>query len=272
MLSIAARSILSRHVGTHVALWGSCDPTIWRIKVLIPWLMLNYISFYNPQRPNYDESLAAVYAKEEANAAELSLIHFIVIDSMTRALVSLGEFITFLFTGKVVIPVIQFIEAGTEIDGQVISVWEAEVINESRRKIYFMLRMLGIPVFETVEEAMLCIEDAILHPSRYRISDMSDAAKVLKYQYEDRGVMHIILPSDPDSAVEEMIDALILSHFYCGEMIIRIPSSDHWLGQELSDGTPIEGRRLKDWQRITRPYFAKFAELANDKLEIEVID
>merc|ERR1711959_236173 len=118
-----------------VFLGGSCNPTTWRQDIAIPILEKAGCSYYNPQVEDWHEGLIALEATAKAEASVL----LFVIDSMTRALASMLEAAEFISSGRHVVLVIQDIEMGARISGDVVSMNECKDLNRARhylRDIY----------------------------------------------------------------------------------------------------------------------------------------
>jgi hypothetical protein len=112
----------------QVFLGGSCNPTTWRQDTVIPLLEEKGIKFYNPQVEDWRPELMELEAQAKADSEVL----LFVIDLQTRAIASILEATEYGCTGRNVLIVVDFLEDGTEIDGQVITGRELSDLNRAR--------------------------------------------------------------------------------------------------------------------------------------------
>jgi len=71
----------------QVFLGGACNPTSWRQDVAIPILSQHSISFYNPQRPDWDPQMIEI----EDQAKQVADVLLFVVDNKTRSTSSMVE-------------------------------------------------------------------------------------------------------------------------------------------------------------------------------------
>lgn len=114
-----------------VFLGGSCNPTTWRHDVAVPLLTAAHISYFNPQVDEWYEELIEI----ERRAKNTARIMFIFIDNLTRAVVSINEAVEHICSGHCVVLVIEDIEQGATIEGEVLTSMELEELNLARERL-----------------------------------------------------------------------------------------------------------------------------------------
>jgi len=118
----------SRSLECQVFLGGSHNPTVWRREVCIPLLEDQQISFYNPQVEEWYEGLVEIENKAKAAAAVL----LFVIDNQTRAISSLVEVAEQVTAGRDLVLVVEEIEEGASIAGDLVGKRERLDLNRAR--------------------------------------------------------------------------------------------------------------------------------------------
>lgn len=142
----------------QVFLGGSCDPTTWRQDVAIPFLEEEGCHYYNPQVEDWSPDLMKI----EAEAKLTSAVLLFVLDSQTRALATLNEIIEFSVRGQQkVIIVMDFVAAGTEIEGQCLTSEEAQDINRARSRMASLARRRGAEVCNSLALALRLVSSII---------------------------------------------------------------------------------------------------------------
>lgn len=149
-----AENPVSDNPDSAVFLGGSCNPTVWRFEEAIPILDSVGVSYFNPQVPEWDDKYVAL---EEAAKKKCQKLLF-VIDGQTRAIYSCFEILDFAHKrpGDLYV-VIDNINDGTEIAGQIVTGRELKDIMAARKMLRTMLQNLGIKIFLTAEEATKAI-------------------------------------------------------------------------------------------------------------------
>lgn len=165
-----------------VFLGGSCNPTIWRFEEAIPALNAAGISYYNPQMPTWDPDKYGPL--EEAAKKQCKKLLF-VIDGQTRAIYSCFEIIDFAHKRpKNLVVVIDDIEDGTNIRGQVVTGRELGDINTARGELRRMLAELNVTVHETVTEAIQAIISDLKSWSCHETKILTLAGRISAQQAE----------------------------------------------------------------------------------------
>lgn len=160
---LASRSTLKN----QVFLGGACGVP-WRDEIAIPLLEKAGVTFYNPEVPDWDEKDAAYKAQGitggimevEAREKNTSYVLLFPFDPSTRGIASISEAVEFMLKGRQkVILVEAFVEPGQVIEGQALTVDEAEDINIARVRLFSIARTLHVPVFKNIAPAVeLCID------------------------------------------------------------------------------------------------------------------
>merc|ERR1711998_663587 len=122
--------------GPDVFLGGSCGTTVWRRDVAVPLLQSAGVTFYNPQKDDWDDSMIEL---EEQAKARASLLLF-VIDDTTRALASMVEAASAISAGRKVILVVQKVASGLVISGDSVSESELKDMNRAREYLVNIAR------------------------------------------------------------------------------------------------------------------------------------
>ena len=126
----------------RVFLGGACGDTTWRKDDAIPLLVAHGISFYDPQVKDWSPKLVAL---EGLMKAWCKILLF-VIGKQTRALASMIEVAALIASGRRVVLVIEPVEAGVEIEGQVPSASELKDLNRARSYLRDVASNYSIPV------------------------------------------------------------------------------------------------------------------------------
>lgn len=113
--STAAAVAAAASPSIRVFLGGACGDTTWRADVAIPQLTAAGVSFYDPQVKDWSPKLVAL---EGLMKAWCKILLF-VIGKQTRALASMIEVAALIAAGRKVVLVVEPIEPGVEIEGQV---------------------------------------------------------------------------------------------------------------------------------------------------------
>nr|CCA21895.1 conserved hypothetical protein [Albugo laibachii Nc14] len=137
-------------VPVGVFLGGSCNPTKWRKDICIPLLQAASISYYDPQVDEWYEELIQVEERAKGEAQML----FIVIDNVTRSIVSLHEAIESIFVGRTIVLVVQFLNFGIKVEGEMLSEEEVDDHNGARRRLQALAHRMEIPLYDDVHDAV----------------------------------------------------------------------------------------------------------------------
>lgn len=129
-----------------VFLGGSCTPATWS-DVVIPALAAARKSYYNPTRVDKSSS-------ERTAAKANSDVLLFVIDSQTRGVASIQEATEDIRSGRKVVLVINNIDDGTVIDGQVIGGGELKDLNRARADLADIAMRNAAMVFTNVNDAV----------------------------------------------------------------------------------------------------------------------
>ncbi|KAJ8300058.1 hypothetical protein KUTeg_021577 [Tegillarca granosa] len=114
----------------EVFLGGSCNPTLWRQDIAIPFFKEHEITFYNPQVQNWRPELMELEDQAKQNADVL----FFVIDNVTRAIASMIE--TAYLVGN----------------------FELNDLRRARKILVDLIERNSVPVFNTIESALKCTD------------------------------------------------------------------------------------------------------------------
>jgi hypothetical protein len=139
-----------------VFLGGSCNPTSWRRDIVIPRLLEEGISFYNPQVDHWSPELIDI--EEEAKQAATTLLY--VIDDQTRAVSSMVEVANFVGSGRDVLVVVSDIQGESPvISGDVLTPREVEDLNRGREFVRTLSETAGNLVESSVHRAVSSLLD-----------------------------------------------------------------------------------------------------------------
>jgi hypothetical protein len=141
----------------------------------IPQLTAAGISYYDPQVKEWSSKLVAL---EGLMKAWCKILLF-VIGSRTRALASMIEVAALIAAGRRVVLVIENVEAGVEIEGQVPSGPELKDLNRARQYLRDVANNYHIPVHPSTDhgiKALIAAEEEERRESRARLQLMRDAA------------------------------------------------------------------------------------------------
>lgn len=133
-----------------VFLGGSCNPTTWRHDVAMPLLDAAHVHYFNPQVDEWFEELIQI----EAKAKETAQIMLVVVDKLTRCLVSINEAVEFICRGRKVMLVIEDIEEGDEIAGKLLSKTELADLNGARQCLRDLAAKRNVGLFPDVESVV----------------------------------------------------------------------------------------------------------------------
>ncbi|CAI8039010.1 hypothetical protein GBAR_LOCUS21707, partial [Geodia barretti] len=143
-----------------VFLGGSCNPTSWRKDIVIPRLLKEGISFYNPQVDHWSPELIDI--EEEAKQAASTLLY--VIDDQTRAVSSMVEVANFVGSGRDVLVVVSDIQGESPvISGDVLTPREVKDLNRGREFVRTVSETAGNLVESSVHRAV----SSLLDPSSW---------------------------------------------------------------------------------------------------------
>lgn len=137
----------------RVFLGGACGDTTWRKLEAIPQFQSAGISFYDPQVKEWSNKLVALEGLMKAWCKIL----FFVIGAKTRALASMIEVASLIAAGRRVVLVIEPVEAGVEIEGQVPSASELKDLNRAREYLKDVASSYNIPVHPTADAGIKAI-------------------------------------------------------------------------------------------------------------------
>ncbi|CAH0475486.1 unnamed protein product [Peronospora belbahrii] len=131
-------------------LGGSCNPTTWRHDVAIPMLDAAHVQYFNPQVDEWYEELIQI----ETKAKERAHMMLVVIDKVTRCLVSINEAVEYICRGKKVVLVVEDIEEGDEIAGNLVSKTELADLNGARQCLRDLATKRNVSVLPDVATAI----------------------------------------------------------------------------------------------------------------------
>lgn len=114
-----------------VFLGGSCNPTTWRHDVALPRLEASRISYFNPQVDEWYEELIEI----ERRAKDTARIMLIFIDKLTRSVVAINEAVEHICSGRRLVLVIEDIEQGATVEGELLTLMELEELNLARARL-----------------------------------------------------------------------------------------------------------------------------------------
>merc|ERR1711998_408305 len=137
-----------------VFLGGSCNPTTWRIEDARPRLQQTQTGYFNPQVDEWFPELMEV----EFKAKQLAAVNLFVIDSETRALMSMMEAVELITTGRNVALAVLNVNPGQRIGEDSLGLAETKDLNRARGYLCDVAKRFGIEVHSSVTEA---VEDAI---------------------------------------------------------------------------------------------------------------
>lgn len=163
----------------QVFLGGACNPTSWRQDVAIPILSQHSISFYNPQRPDWDPQMIEI----EDQAKQVADVLFFVVDNKTRSTSSMVE--AAYLTGcdcSVFLVVKSYEGPGVEVQGERMS--DSEYYDLKKAQLYLtdIVERHGLPVFSDIATAIRCAVK-LLQTKDMRVQDLTleDGAEPVRY-------------------------------------------------------------------------------------------
>lgn len=112
-----------------VFLGGSCNPTTWRKDSAIPFFEQRGIAFFNPQ---IDDWYAEFEEQVERPAKDKADVVLMYVDGQTRGVASMIEAVSLAGQGRQVVVVLNDIEDGLDIRGQVVTGRELGDLNNGR--------------------------------------------------------------------------------------------------------------------------------------------
>jgi hypothetical protein len=158
----------------RVFLGGACGETTWRKLEAIPQLQAAGISFYDPQVKEWSQKLVALEGLMKAWCKIL----FFVIGSKTRALASMIEVAALIAAGRRVILVIEPVEAGVEIEGQVPSASELKDLNRAREYLKDVASHYNVPIHTSADagvKAIIAVEEEERKEARARLNALRES-------------------------------------------------------------------------------------------------
>ncbi|CAI5726823.1 unnamed protein product [Peronospora destructor] len=133
-----------------IFLGGSCNPTTWRDDVAMPMLDAAHVRYFNPQVDEWFEELIEV----ETRVKETAQIMLVVVDKLTRCLVSINEAVEFICRGRKVMLVVEDIDEGDEIAGKLLSKTELADLNGARQCLRDLAMKRNVGLFPDVATAI----------------------------------------------------------------------------------------------------------------------
>ena len=133
-----------------IFLGGSCNPTTWRDDIAMPMLDAAHVGYFNPQVDEWFEELIEI----ETRAKETAQIMLVVVDKLTRCLVSINEAVEFICRGRKVMLVVEDIDEGDEIAGKLLSKTELADLNGARQCLRDLARRRKVGLFPDVATAI----------------------------------------------------------------------------------------------------------------------
>jgi len=155
-----------------VFLGGSCNPTTWRKKIVIPLLEKQGITYYNPQVEKWNPSLVA----EEAKAKATAEILLFVIDQRTLALSSMIEVAELITSGRKLVLVLQHMHDGTVLEekggvvppGATATGRVLQDANRARAYVKDIAERHHIKTYTQITKAVCAVVDYFHHQRKYR--------------------------------------------------------------------------------------------------------
>merc|ERR1711998_198939 len=151
-----------------VFLGGSCNPTTWRKDCAVPMLQRLGVQYYNPQVENWYPELMSI----ENTAKHAATVVLIVIDSQTRAIMSLMEAIEHITTGRTVVLAIVNVEAEQSIGDDIVSSTECKDLNRARGYLRDVAARYGIKVHASVADATQDASEQVMMAMNAKRSNM----------------------------------------------------------------------------------------------------
>lgn len=244
-------------------LFGTCgqinDP--WRVKFNKILLDRNpNLQFYSPDK-GWDE-WRPYHANEEKLMVMAVHIITIFMSHDSRSPVSLLEAIAFSGQGLNVHFAYDQVIAGTEIEGQVLSQYEAEIINETRALAAKLVLAFGGKVYNSLDEMAQKVpaDYTELYNSRRRYITPAQRTNVRKV-IKEAGYEHFLktnqieIANDPFLAIKELMIAMAVAYASVSKKILNIVINDpnSWKNLNIK-GIEIIGRLFKDCSRASDPY------------------
>lgn len=135
----------------QVFLGGACGSTTWRKDIAIPILERAGVTYLDPQLGVGEWTPADEEAEMRAKfAAEVLMF---VINEDTRGVASCAEVGYLIASGRPVALVLRDINAGANVNGEVLSAYQADDLNRGRIFVRTMAKQHGVPVFDNVADA-----------------------------------------------------------------------------------------------------------------------
>jgi hypothetical protein len=142
--------VRSKEFFCDIFLGGSCNPTTWRKDAAIPMFEMEGVSFYNPQIEDWTPDLVEI----ESKAKDSCKILLFVIDNQTRAIASMLEAAEYIGVGRKVVCVIQAVEEGQSIAGDLVPPHAVKDFNRARSYLRDIANRHGIPCFSKIPHAI----------------------------------------------------------------------------------------------------------------------
>ncbi|CAI5722074.1 hypothetical protein KXD40_004546 [Peronospora effusa] len=133
-----------------IFLGGSCNPTTWREDIAMPMLDAAHVRYFNPQVDEWFEELIEI----ETKAKETAQIMLVVVDKLTRCLVSINEAVEFICRGRKVMLVVEDIGEGDKIAGKLLSKMELADLNGARQCLRDLAMKRNVGIFPDVATAI----------------------------------------------------------------------------------------------------------------------
>nr|XP_046914773.1 uncharacterized protein LOC124495438 isoform X2 [Dermatophagoides farinae]XP_046914774.1 uncharacterized protein LOC124495438 isoform X2 [Dermatophagoides farinae] len=151
-------SLVDGHVNSNpnkfdIFLGGSCNPTRWRLDLVMPELKKKCLTYYNPQVDHWGPELIEM----ESYAKQNSDVLFFVVDNQTRAIASMIEVAFIAASSRKLILVIIDLEPWSEqttIGDDHICKEEYEYLRRGRQYLRDIVEREEIPIFCDISKAL----------------------------------------------------------------------------------------------------------------------
>lgn len=260
--------------GYDYGFWGACGTGPWRATVLAEMLKRNPdIRVYNPDKG--PEAWREYHNFEEEIVRRFVTADFFHIGPETRATVSLLEAAAHAFFRPAFFH-IEFIEPGTEIRGQIVSDYQAHILNQMRTMVEMVALNCSL-VFHSLEQAgrlmpvdLVSLENLPRSRGGVDPDDQQRVRHALYHTPYGEWVKQnvISISDDPLDAQLEILAALVVAFSRlpeAGALFIQLPDISTWHGRE-SHGEIVEGRLYDDLYRTVQPYLHRLVKFAPVKV------
>jgi len=176
---LATSATSSRH-NYDVFLGGSCNPTVWRQEIAIPFLKDNGITFYNPQTTNWVPEMIEL----EHQAKQTSKLLLFVLNDRTRNVVSMIEVAYLAGAGRRIIPVLgRYPRVGHTIGGEELSAAESSDLNGAMTTVNDLVERTGTPVFSDMLTALAAIRKVLIDGVDVTELGLNDGVRPVRFAH-----------------------------------------------------------------------------------------